>query len=353
MISSSSILPLLFLFILRASLTSALVEFDPSGPAKVEYVHPSITAKEEKMFSRPNSLTVEGFAANIYEALEDEKGGKVMIETGTGKISSLILSDAIIPGKGRGNRLLWSVGTAHDEGHGPLTDHRVLSDVVVESVKGWIEQNIEAIQIDMAELGEERSAVHGGGEHVQVIIRRMYKGVPVEGSQAHAEISQGNIITFGLMEWAEISSDFNVFPAISSQTAKEAVAKKTGYPMTGGETCEAELKIITISANHRNQGQGNRPNRLFRGMTINNDNGQEGQGQGPPPFAQAYLHKLVWEVCPTLEGQTIEKFVAQVDAETGEVYLFKDSNDYLEAKGGVYPISNDGIVPDGVSQAGW
>ncbi len=336
----------------EASLTSALVEFDPTGPAAMEYVHPSITAKEEKMFSRPNALPVEGFAASKYGALEDEKGGKVMIETGTGKISSLILSDAIIPGKGRGNRLLWSVGTAHDDGHGPLTDHRKLSDVVVESVKSWMEQNNEAIQIDMTELGEERSAVHGGGDHVQVIIRRMHKGVPVEGSQAHAEISHGNIITFGLKEWADIPSDFNVIPAISSETAREAVAEKTGYPQTGGETCEAELKIIAMSANHRNQSQGNRPNRLFRGMTIDNGNGQGGQGQGTPPFAQAYTHKLVWEVCPTLEEQTIESFVAQVDAETGEVYLFKDSNDYLEAKGGVYPISNDGIGPDGVSQAG-
>lgn len=348
LLNSSGILPLFLLLLKEASLASALVEFDTTGPAAMDYEHPGITAKKDKNFSRPNELPVDGFAPSAYAALEDEKGGAVMIETESGKISSLILSDAIIPGKGRGNRLLWSVGTTHDDGHGHLPAHRKLSDIVVESVKGWIEQNNEAIQIDMNELGEERSAVHGRGDHAQVIIRRMYKGVPVEGSQAHAELSQGNMITFGLKEWADIPSDFNVIPAIDSEIAKEAVAEKTGYPQTGGETCEAELKIITMFVSNRNQGQGNRPTRYFRGATI-----EEGQGQDPPPFAQAYTHKLVWEVCPTLEQQTIEKFVAQVDAETREVYVFKDSNDYLEAKGSVFPVSNDGTAPDGVSQEGW
>lgn len=41
-----------------------------------------------------------------------------------------------------------------------------------------------------------------------------------------------------------------------------------------------------------------------------------------------------------------------VDANIGKVYSFKDTVDYFQAKGGVYPNSNDGVGEDGVEQAG-
>ena len=50
-------------------------------------------------------------------------------------------------------------------------------------------------------------------------------------------------------------------------------------------------------------------------------------------------------------------FEALVDAHTGEVMSFADTNQYVatvrKVKGGVLPVSNDGISPDGVEQAGW
>ncbi len=42
-----------------------------------------------------------------------------------------------------------------------------------------------------------------------------------------------------------------------------------------------------------------------------------------------------------------------MDAHSGEVLASKDQNHYAEVKGDVYPVTNDGIVPDGVEQAGW
>ena len=85
-------------------------------------------------FSRPDALPNAGFSPSKYEALEGEKGGKVMIDVGTGKLSSATLVEPVIPGKGKGNRLLWSVGTSHDEGHVrllPLTKRLVFQNVLL------------------------------------------------------------------------------------------------------------------------------------------------------------------------------------------------------------------------------
>ena len=44
---------------------------------------------------------------------------------------------------------------------------------------------------------------------------------------------------------------------------------------------------------------------------------------------------------------------AHVDAKTGKIYSFQDTNDYFQAKANVYPTSNDGQAPDGALQNGW
>ena len=61
----------------------------------------------------------------------------------------------------------------------------------------------------------------------------------------------------------------------------------------------------------------------------------------------------MWKICPKFEGQDIEMMEGVVDAMTGSVLSFQDTVDYFEAKGDVYPFSNDGIGPEGKSQDGW
>lgn len=70
-------------------------------------------------------------------------------------------------------------------------------------------------------------------------------------------------------------------------------------------------------------------------------------------FGEGYAHRLVWRVCPKFEGQSIEEMEGIVDATTGEVLSFQDTIDYFEAKGDVFPFSNDGNDEPGSLQAGW
>jgi hypothetical protein len=104
-------------------------------------------------------------------------------------------------------------------------------------------------------------------------------------------------------------------------------------------TCKPELQIITFA-------QGELPPAVTKGRTNNR------LRKGGSAFGDGYTHKLVWKVCPKFEGQTNEMMEGIVDAKTGKVYSFQDTVDYFQAKGDVYPLSNDGEGADGSLQAG-
>ena len=70
-------------------------------------------------------------------------------------------------------------------------------------------------------------------------------------------------------------------------------------------------------------------------------------------FGKGYTHSLVWKVCPSFKGQTVEEFEALVDAKTSVIISVRDTVEYFEVKGDVYPLSNDGIGTDGVLQLDW
>jgi hypothetical protein len=72
-----------------------------------------------------------------------------------------------------------------------------------------------------------------------------------------------------------------------------------------------------------------------------------------PQFGKGYTHSLVWKVCPTFQGQTVEMFEALVDAKTSRIHSMRDTVEYFEAKGDVYPFSNDGLGTGGVLQLDW
>jgi hypothetical protein len=75
--------------------------------------------------------------------------------------------------------------------------------------------------------------------------------------------------------------------------------------------------------------------------------------QTNPEVGQGYTTSLVWKVCPTFKGQTIEEFEALVDAKTSTIYSFRDTVEYYQVKGDVYPLSNDGKDKNGQLQLDW
>ncbi len=72
------------------------------------------------------------------------------------------------------------------------------------------------------------------------------------------------------------------------------------------------------------------------------------------PDDASISYRLAWAFNLRLAGD-IGKWEAVVDAQSGELLNFEDKNEYAGRQmfGGVYPVSNDQRVPDGVEQTGW
>ena len=299
-----------------------------------EYVDPELQQASDWNVSERQSISDEG---GVYYV--DSRSGKpAVLYPDEGEAS-------ILPGDGLGNRLLWTVGTSHDEGHGPLTDHRMLSDAAVEACKLWIINHQDMLGIDVEELfapGMVRTATHPDGD-IQLSLTRTFKGIEVVGSRVAVNVVAGNIAAVAVEQWGDIAKDFGVTPTITAEDALNVLSTHTGHAhMTGEETCDSEVQILTLT-NDEDTFVVSSTTKSLRGIALE-----------PPEVINGYKHVLVWKVCPKFGSQgDAHSFQGYVDAHTKRMLEFKNTIDLFEAEGAVNPLSNDGKSPGGVSKADW
>lgn len=264
--------------------------------------------------------------------LENSLGAEgTKVDTKSGRVESLTLSHPLLPGRGVANRLLWTVSTDVDSLHSYPSTPVEWEELAISAVKTWMEDRAAELEINVStELfaaGSVRAAVHGDGDMIQLSIPRIYQGIPIVGARAMATIKLGNLINVGFEDWGPIPEDFNVSPTLTLDDARNILARQMELTLVdGADRCAPELQILTLTPEDSEFGNG-------------------------------YEYVLAWRVCPLFEGQAVEVMEGLVDAQSGEVYSFIDKVHYLQAKGGVYPISNDGRtrdnIPDGIEQPGW
>jgi hypothetical protein len=302
------------------------------------FVDPDLSrdvASDEVNFLDPAEYTIpSGFYQTMNE-LEarlgvDANSISTHVDLRSGRVDLLTVAVPILPGDGIGNRLLWSVKEKDSTVHSSPVNVEEWQNLAVQGVKNWMLEYASLLDVNVddelfATSDSVRTTVHGDGDMIQLHIPRTFKGIPVEGSRAMATIKLGNLIHVGFEDWGSIPKELDVLPTITVDDAYDIVARHAGSSLVRGEVhCDAELQILT--------------------MTPSSANGQFGKG---------YEYVLVWRVCPMFESQDVEAMEGLVDAHTGKIYSFTDRVHYFEAKGGVYPISNDGRNPDGQMQSGW
>ena len=69
-------------------------------------------------------------------------------------------------------------------------------------------------------------------------------------------------------------------------------------------------------------------------------------------IGNGYRSALAYRVAVTVDGEP-GSWASLIDAHTGNVIAFYDENEYAQAKGGVFPVSNDGINPGGSELPGY
>lgn len=298
------------------------VEPERTGIAQAEFSIENLTIQHQfnTVKQLPNQVSLT--ASNHLRTL-GVNSNLGRIDVRGGRWSMLMLSKPLIPGDGKGNKLRWS----------NLTQSAPKSAVEIKNetdkaVRNFIGEFSQSLRVDQNELAPQgKITMHEGNDTIQLYLPRVYQGVKVHNSYITATVNRGNLILFGANDWGDI--DVSTKPKISESAARRSIQSHVAdYPITGYRK-KAELVLLPLQKN--------------ADPTSN-------------PLGQGYEHRLAWVIHPTFDD-VMQNYEAFVDAHSGELLSFKDTNQYVasqrEVRGGVQPVSNDGVAPDGVEQPGW
>src|SRR5438093_814723 len=161
----------------------------------------------------------------------------------------------------------------------------------------------------------------------QVVFQRLVAGVPVADDRYSFVIGHGNLVSFGASRWARI--DVSTIPSIAPAESLRRLYAYMG--LTGTEGIDllgaAELRLLPIAAP-----------------------GTAGPFDGT--LGAGYASALPWRWVLRVAGEP-GTWVGQVDAHDGRILSFEDDDRYALVKGGVYPVSDDQLCPDGCEQANY
>jgi hypothetical protein len=236
-----------------------------------------------------------------------------------GRWGTLVLATPLVPGRGVGNTLTWSAlggrAPADDAAH---------EAAVWSAFTSFLAARRDALGIDTRELLAPSIGSYENGRLVHVLSRRVVGGVPVRNSFVKATLNNGNLVLYGAHNWGTV--DVSTVPSVTADQARRAVAARLdGLDVAGWR--RAELVLLPAA-----RGEASPAN--------------EGRG---------YRYLLAWAVGPRIAGSA-GTWEALVDAHGGEVLALYDANLYADQQkvvGGIFPVSNDRVPPDGVEQGGF
>ena len=287
------------------------------GVAGKAFSDPSLEIRDE--FRRPTDLE-ESQAAAALQRLETLgiPARSARIDARSGRFATLLAARPLLPGSGVGNNLSWS----DLRRAAPASDAEV-AEGAREAFLDFLAERSSALGIDVAELGTARVTVQENGDLIQIWVPRVVQGLPVRGSYLTAVVRFGNLVLFGAERWGAAPASLDV--AWNLEEARARVAEHLAPLTSAGEWGRPERLMLPTSAES------------FRsGVDV---------GGG-------YDLRPVWAVRPSVADDH-GHWEALVDAATGALLSFSDTNHYAEVRGGVLPVSNDGVDPDGVEQPEW
>jgi trimeric autotransporter adhesin len=225
----------------------------------------------------------------------------------TGRWSSLILRQPLVPGDGYRNGLRWPDG-------GLAADDNAFRDRAWSALRAFLKQHEGQLRIDVRELSASPNiTVHDRGQIIQIHAPRVVNGVPVRESAVSAVINHGNLVILGLLHWGDVTVSA---PAVSADSARARLVEHVSPFLASYGPARLEV-MPTLNAGH-------------------------------------YEMRMVWTFQATIADDA-GSWEGIVDAASGDLLAFEDKNAYAQRTivGGVFPVSNDGRIPDGVEQPGW
>ena len=198
------------------------------------------------------------------------------------------------------------------------------------SVRAFMASKRSLLLADDAELVFDSAGSGELNDNVwQIVFKREIAGVPVAGERYVFTIGHGKLMSFGSPRWSRI--DASPIPDLTAAEAQDRVFAHMKLTAADVATLiePPSLELIPTRAAGR---QGAASHGRFEGAMV-----------------AGYGSALVWRVAVRVAGEE-GTWVGRVDAHTGVIRSFADDDKYVRVKGGVYPISDDQICPDGCEQ---
>lgn len=181
-----------------------------------------------------------------------------------------------------------------------LPDGEITLDAVGRLAGEFVQRNASLVAPDSGRLvlDRETSSIREDGRLISVYFRWEIGGVPVEGARVFVRANSGNVTQFGAPLVGSI--DIDTIPVLGEEGAWRALLGYTG----DDEIAQRRESALVIQP-------------------------EEGSGG-------ALVYRLVWKLTYRIFGG-LETWEGRVDAATGEVVGFRDTNAYMRVVGGVYP----------------
>jgi Bacterial Ig domain len=243
------------------------------------------------------------------------------LDVRSGRWATLYPTQPLLPGSGDGNAVSW-------EGLGveAPVDARGWERASWDAFRAYVEGQSRALGVDLREMPQGRVTVHEGGAIVQIHTPRVFEGIVVRDSYLSAVVNHGNLVLFGANQWGTIRTPSR--PTVGAEQARAAVASHVQLAPSDWRRQPSLAYVVLASGD-------------LESAAATPDSG--------------YDYRLVWVLSPRFAGD-YATWEALVDAHSGELLAFQDTNHYQSVRrvqGGVQPVSNDGVPPDGVEQPGW
>jgi hypothetical protein len=197
---------------------------------------------------------------------------------------------------------------------GRPAEESAMKDAVWTALLGYLQRHEGVLRVNPSELSAPRIGIFEEGNIIQVYAQRVLNGVLVRDSAVSAFINHGNLILLGLQNWGD-DATLATRAQIGADQAKMVVSQHAQPFFIDSYSKDIHLEYIPMV-----------------------------KGDG-------YDFRLVWVVKVTFPND-VGNWEGLVDAVSGELVAFEDKAQYVARKaiGGVYPVSNDGRVPDGIEQ---
>ncbi len=299
------------------------------------FVHPEDSPIRDKSFRHPDLYI--GNQLQPATEVQTAQAAQTLVELGvapagaymdrrSGGWATLMLSQPLLPGGGHGNNLSWEQEPQSREEHRQMAWGAFL---------GYLTANQSLLGIDVSELTTPGNVtVHNGGDLIQIHVRRQVGGVQVRDSFITGTINHGNLVLFGAHNWGAIQ--VATTPSITREAAISAAGEHLGAVAADATWRKEGLAIVPMAV-------GTNPHLITVGT--------------------GYSFRLAWVLRPAFASDPLGDWETLVDAHSGQVLSFEDHTKYAHApeggpttrvlEGGVLPISNDGVPPDGVEVPGY